>query len=95
MEERKELLKIALKKLKLVKLYIGKSIIDCFPKIDPKYHSYTRRREEEETVELILEEANQYGLRYEVDEFAKKFLKEDPTLSDLDAYVMAYNEWIK
>tara|TARA_B110000285_G_C14675125_1_gene402129 strand:+ start:466 stop:594 length:129 start_codon:yes stop_codon:yes gene_type:complete len=42
-----------------------------------------------------LEEANQYGLRYEVDEFAKKFLKEDPTLSDLEAYVMAYNEWIK
>jgi|TARA_R110000803_G_scaffold205351_1_gene271960 FKBP-type peptidyl-prolyl cis-trans isomerase (trigger factor) len=42
-----------------------------------------------------LEEANQYGLRYEVDEFAKKFLEEDPTLSDLEAYVMAYNEWIK
>ena len=91
MEERKELLKIALKKLKLVKLYIGKNIIDCFPKISLK----SSRKEEKETVELILEEANQYGLRYEVDEFAKKFLEEDPTLSDLDAYVMAYNEWIK
>ena len=31
----------------------------------------------------------------EGDEFAKKFLEEDPTLSDLEAYVMAYNEWIK
>jgi len=53
------------------------------------------KKEEIETVELILEEANQYGLRYEVDTFAKKFLTEDPTLSDLEAYVMAYNEWIK
>tara|TARA_R110001632_G_scaffold158489_1_gene276548 strand:- start:165 stop:440 length:276 start_codon:yes stop_codon:yes gene_type:complete len=91
MEEKRELLKIALKKLKLMKLYIGKSIINAFPKIDLR----PKKEEEKETVELILEEANQYGLRYEVDEFAKKFLKEDPTLSDLDAYVMAYNEWIK
>ena len=48
-----------------------------------------------ETVELILEEANQYGLRHEVDVFAQKYLKEDPTLSEVEAYVMAYNEWIK
>jgi hypothetical protein len=91
MEERKELLKIALKKLKLVKLYIGRSIIDYFPKINQR----SAKKEEAETVELILEESSQYGLRYEVDEFAKKFLKEDPTLSNLEAYVMAYNEWIK
>jgi hypothetical protein len=44
---------------------------------------------------LILEEANQYGLRREVNEEAQKFLEEDPTLSDLEAYVLAYNEWIK
>jgi hypothetical protein len=52
-------------------------------------------KEEKETIEIILEEANQYGLRYEVDEFAKRFLREDPTLLELEAYVMAYNEWIK
>jgi len=91
MEEKKELLKIVLKRLKLARLHIGESIINAFPKINLK----SRIKEEKETVELILEEANQYGLRYEVDEFAKKFLKEDPTLSDLEAYVMAYNEWIK
>ena len=28
-------------------------------------------------------------------EEAQKFLEEDPTLSDLEAYVLAYNEWIK
>jgi len=91
MEEKNELLKIVSKRLKIAKLYIGESIINAFPKINLK----SRIKEEKETVELILEEANQYGLRYEVDEFAKKFLKEDPTLSDLEAYVMAYNEWIK
>jgi len=91
MEEKNELLKIVSKRLKIAKLYIGESIINTFPKINLK----SRLKEEKETVELILEEANQYGLRYEVDEFAKKFLKEDPTLSDLEAYVMAYNEWIK
>ena len=91
MEERKELLKIALKKLKVVRHHIGKSIIDSFPKINLK----KVEREEKETVELILEEANQYGLRHEVDVFAQKYLKEDPTLSELEAYVMAYNEWIK
>ena len=91
MEEKNELLKIVSKRLKIAKLYIGESIINAFPKINLK----SRLKEEKETVELILEEANQYGLRYEVDEFAKKFLEEDPTLSDLEAYVMAYNEWIK
>ena len=51
--------------------------------------------EDEEEIELLLEEANGFGLRWEVDSFAKKFLREDPTLPRLEAYVMAYNEWIK
>ena len=91
MEGKRELLKIVSKRLKIARLYIGESIINAFPKINLR----SRLKEEKETVELILEEANQYGLRYEVDEFAQKFLKEDPTLSELEAYVMAYNEWIK
>ena len=51
--------------------------------------------EDEEEIELILEEANAFGLRWEVDSFAKKFMDEDPMLPKLEAYVMAYNEWIK
>ena len=89
MGEKNELLKIVSKRLKIARLYIGESIINAFPKINLK----SRLKEEKETVELILEEANQYGLRHEV--FAQKFLKEDPTLSEVEAYVMAYNEWIK
>ena len=50
---------------------------------------------EAEQIELLLEEANAYGLRREVIEFAEKFMKEDPSLTELDAYFMAYSEWIK
>ena len=47
--------------------------------------------EDEEEIELLLEEANAFGLRWEVDSFAKKFMEEDPMLPKLEAYVMAYN----
>ena len=50
---------------------------------------------DEEDIELILEEANGYGLRIEVEQWAMQLLKEDPDLSRLEAYVVAYNEWIK
>ena len=54
-----------------------------------------RNLEDEEQIELLLEEANAYGLRLEVEQWAMQELKEDPDLSRLEAYVIAYNEWIK
>ena len=51
--------------------------------------------EDEEDIELILEEANAFGLRIEVEQWAIQLLKEDPDLSRLEAYVLSYNEWIK
>ena len=51
--------------------------------------------EDEEDIELILEEANAFGLRIEVEQWAIQLLKEDHDLSRLEAYVLAYNEWIK
>jgi hypothetical protein len=54
-----------------------------------------RNLEDEETIELLLEEANNYGLRIEVEQWAIQLLKEDSELSRLEAYVRAYNEWIK
>ena len=50
---------------------------------------------EEEQIEEILEEANAHNLREEVKMWAEKELKKDNTLSKLDAYVIAYHEWIK
>ena len=91
MNKKSKLLDLILKRLKFIKIYVGKHIVENFPmiKLQPS------RKEELETFELILEEASQYGLRYEVDKFAQKFLREDPTLSEIEAYVMAYNEWVK
>ena len=51
--------------------------------------------EDEEQIDVLLEEANAYGLRIEVEQWAMQELKEDPDLSRLEAYVIAYNEWIK
>ena len=69
------------------------NIIDSFQKTNQK------NEEDEETIELILEEANAYGLRQEVKEWAEKELREASLrghwLSKLDAYVTAYHEWIK
>ena len=50
---------------------------------------------DEEDIELLLEEANAYGLRLEVEQWAIQLLKEDYDLPRLEAYVLAYNEWIK
>ena len=50
---------------------------------------------DEEDIELILEEANNFGLRLEVEQWAIQLLKEDYDLPRLEAYVRAYNEWIK
>ena len=60
---------------------------------------YQKNVEDEETIELILEEASAFGLRQEVKELAEKELEKASFkgiwLSRVDAYVNAYNEWIK
>ena len=93
MAEKKEQLKLTKSRWKLLKERIGKNIINSFQKTDLK------KEEDEEQIELILEEANAYGLRWEVKETAEKKLekasREGHWLSKLEAYVQAYNEWIK
>jgi len=49
---------------------------------------------DEESIELMLEEANGFGLRWEVDSTAKQMMEQNPMLSKIEAYVHAYNEWI-
>jgi len=46
-------------------------------------------------IQEILTEANAYGLRHEVCEWADKFIEENPDITILDAYILAYQEWIK
>ena len=48
-----------------------------------------------EHVQLILEEANKYGLKWEVEKASIANLEADPTLSLVEAYTYGYKEWIK
>ena len=51
---------------------------------------------EQQQIEEILEEANAYNLKWEVMDTATRILKEEgDDISELSAYVIAYNEWIK
>jgi hypothetical protein len=50
---------------------------------------------ESEEIEGILIEASAYNLRTEVMEWAVKELKENPKMRRVDAYHLAFNEWVK
>tara|TARA_Y100000114_G_scaffold53860_1_gene49189 strand:- start:677 stop:832 length:156 start_codon:yes stop_codon:yes gene_type:complete len=46
-----------------------------------------------QTIEMIMEQADIYGLRGEVRATAMAIVKEDPTVSTGSAYTMAAYEW--
>ena len=94
MEEKNESLKIVKKRWNWLRKNIGQSIIDFFQMKDQREEEENQLNDEED-IELLLEEANNYGLRIEVEQWAIQLLKEDPDLPRIEAYVMAYNEWIK
>lgn len=47
----------------------------------------------QEQIELILTEANAYGFKNEVIEWAQKFM--DEGYGEYEAYSLAFDEWIK
>jgi hypothetical protein len=52
-------------------------------------------KEDQLMIEMILVEADSWGLRWEVDRDAKSYLQ-DKTATDLvEAYIWAYEDWIK
>jgi len=51
--------------------------------------------DEQIQIQEILEEAKAYGLRHEVCEWADKLMEESSKMNILDAYTLAYQEWIK
>tara|TARA_Y100000296_G_C5158582_1_gene250546 strand:- start:781 stop:957 length:177 start_codon:yes stop_codon:yes gene_type:complete len=53
------------------------------------------KQQDYEHVELILKEANAYGLKYEVEQTAQKYLNQNPKLDLVTAYQWGYEEWIK
>ena len=53
------------------------------------------KQEETLLIETILKEADQWGLRYEVTRDAKRYLEEGTAEDAVEAYIWAYEEWIK
>jgi len=95
-EEKKEQLKLTKSRWKLLRKHIGENIINSFQKINLRNEAVERKLQmsEEEQIEEILEEANAYNLRKEVNNEAKKILKKNSMFSKIDAYVRAYHEII-
>lgn len=48
-----------------------------------------------EQIALILEEAQRFGLRWEVEQTAIKEIKDNPDIDPVQAYENAYGDWIK
>ena len=94
MEEKNESLKIIEERWNWLRKNIGKNIIDFFQMKDQKEEEENLLNDEED-IELLLEEANAFGLRWEIDNTARQIMEQDPMLPKLEAYVRAYNEWIK
>ena len=98
MAEKKEQLKLTKSRWKLLREHIGKNIINSFQKINLRNEAVKRKNEmsEQQQIEEILQEAHAYGLKYEVMETATKILKDEgDAISELSAYVIAYDKWIK
>ena len=49
----------------------------------------------EEIIQEILYEANEYGLMREIITEARKIMDENPKIDRVVAYEQAFNEWIK
>ena len=108
MEEKNEQLRLTNSRLKALRKSTGQSIINFFQmndqkseegnRIDDYWYSgetFEMMSDDEFQIEQILMEAGAYGLRSEVDHYAKRLLERNPLSSRVDAYVKAYHELIR
>jgi len=108
MEEKNEQLRLTNSRLKALRRSTGQSIIDFFQgtnlkdegenRVDNYYYStesFEMLSDDDFQIEQILMEAGAYGLRNEVNHYAKRLLEKNPLSSRVDAYVKAYHEIIK
>ena len=108
MEEISEQLKLTKSRLKVLRRSTGQSIIDFFQgtnlndeeenRTDNYLYStesFEMLSDDDFQIEQILMEAGAYGLRSEVDHYARRLLEKNPLSSRVDAYVKAYHEIIK
>ena len=84
MEEKNESLKIVKKRWNWLKKIIGWNIINFFPTKNQREEEENLLNDEED-IELLLEEANAFGLRWEIDSTAKQMMEQNPHLPKLEA----------
>ena len=77
MEEKNESLKIVKKRWNWLRKNIGWNIIEFFQMKDQKEEEENQLNDEED-IELLLEEANAFGLRWEVMVSAQKIMDRNP-----------------
>lgn len=54
-----------------------------------------KTQEDQLMIEMILVEADAWGLRWEVDKDAKQYIEEGTAADEVEAYIWAYEDWIK
>ena len=69
--------------------------MEIFDNMQYSTESFEMLSDDDFQIEQILMEAGAYGLRSEVDHYAKRLLEKNPLSSRVDAYVKAYHEIIK
>jgi len=52
-------------------------------------------KEDQIMIEMILVEADSWGLRWEVTRDAKRYLEDETADDAVEAYIWAYEDWIK
>ena len=52
-------------------------------------------KEDQLMIEMILVEADAWGLRWEVDRDAKQYIEAGTAADEVEAYIWAYEEWVK
>jgi hypothetical protein len=52
-------------------------------------------KEDQIMIEMILVEADSWGLRFEVTRDAKRYLEDETADDAVEAYIWAYEDWIK
>jgi hypothetical protein len=51
--------------------------------------------EQIKSIESILSDAAEWGLKDEVEMYGMKYMKEIPDIDPVEAYIYAYEDWVK
>ncbi len=62
---------------------------------DDELENFNNIQRDYDYVSFVLKKADEYGLKLEVEEAAKEYLKANKDLKLSDAYYHAYHDWVK